>query len=595
MRHGRTDRDGARGWRYASRPTVMMMARYVAVFVLMAACTAPGIAQQVEPDAPGPRNRLEPLDVDVVETIREGVADAGFSDSTAVASDLQALYRAQQFAPLWTTRDGQPTAQAREALAVLADAVADGLDPGAYGTRRLAMLADGLDAAPVRSSTEIAAFDVGLSNGILRYFRHLHLGRIDPREIGFRLTVPADGHDFVRVLRAAMDADRIADAAASLRPPLQQYRALRVALARYRALAAGPTPGPLPTPTSVLRPGDRYEGLSALRRRLVAEGDLPPDAATFGGDIYGGPVVEGVRRFQRRYGLEVDGVVGPATTAALRVPLSARVRQIELALERLRWLPDLDGRLILLNIPTFQVWAWDSLQSGAAPTVTMRAVVGRALDTQTPIFVEQMRAVVFRPYWNVPLSILRDEILPALERDPGYLDEQQMEIVRGNGDNAEPVPPTPDAIGRLRNGTLRVRQRPGPRNALGLVKFDFPNDESVYFHGTPAEQLFDLARRDFSHGCVRVESPIALAEWVLGGEPDWTRDRILEATAGPEPQRVRLTRPVQVVLFYSTASIAPEDGAVRFAADIYGHDARLDRALAQPVVSENSADPVVSH
>jgi murein L,D-transpeptidase YcbB/YkuD len=205
--------------------------------------------------------------------------------------------------------------------------------------------------------------------------------------------------------------------------------------------------------------------------------------------------------------------------------------------------------------------------------------VGRALRTQTPVFVEEMRHVVFRPYWNVPPSILRNEILPVLARDAGYLKRQNMEIVSGAGDDADVLAVTPENIARLRQGTARLRQRPGPDNALGLVKFVFPNDENVYMHGTPAQQLFARSRRDFSHGCVRLEDPVALAQWVLSDQPEWTRERILAAMAGPAPRQVNLSRPLRVILFYTTAAVMPDDGTVRFAEDIYGHDAKLARAL----------------
>lgn len=209
----------------------------------------------------------------------------------------------------------------------------------------------------------------------------------------------------------------------------------------------------------------------------------------------------------------------------------------------------------------------------------MKVVVGRALRTQTPVFVEQLREVIFRPYWNVPRSILLGEILPALERDPNYLREQDMEIVRGTGDDAKAVDATAANVAQLRQGSLRVRQRPGPRNALGVVKFAFPNEKDVYIHSTPAQALFSRSRRDFSHGCVRVEAPVELAEWVLRDRPEWNRDRIRSAMAGTQSIHVKLSRPIQVILFYTTAAVVPEDGAIHFAEDIYRHDATLDRAL----------------
>jgi L,D-transpeptidase YcbB len=333
------------------------------------------------------------------------------------------------------------------------------------------------------------------------------------------------------------------------------------------ATLAFPSPGP------TRKPGDTYADLAALHRRLVALGDLPVDApAPASNEMYDGPVVDGVKRFQARHGLEPDGVLGRATQAALGVPVAWRVRQIELALERLRWLPD----------PMFQLWAGDATVPEGRPVFGMRAIVGRALSTQTPVFVADMNHVIFRPYWNVPRSILLGEILPLVARQPGYVDMQDMEIVRGGGDDATTVPAAMENLALLRQGVLRLRQRPGPRNALGLIKFVFPNDADVYMHGTPAQALFGRMRRDFSHGCVRVEDPVALAAWVLKDLPDWNRERIVEATAGPRSQRVDLAEPIRVILFYVTAVVMPEDGTIHFADDIYRHDPRLDRALARP-------------
>jgi murein L,D-transpeptidase YcbB/YkuD len=206
--------------------------------------------------------------------------------------------------------------------------------------------------------------------------------------------------------------------------------------------------------------------------------------------------------------------------------------------------------------------------------------VGKALNTETPVFVEEMQYVIFQPYWNIPPSITRNETIPAIERDGDYLRKNGMEIVRGQGDDADPVDPSGGTLEKLARGELRIRQRPGPLNALGPVKFVFPNNQNIYLHGTPAEQLFDRTRRDFSHGCVRVEDPAGLAEWVLAGNPEWTRDRIVEAMndRSRTSQRVNLPRPLTVVLYYTTASVEA-DGTVRFARDIYKHDPELDRAL----------------
>ncbi len=235
-----------------------------------------------------------------------------------------------------------------------------------------------------------------------------------------------------------------------------------------------------------------------------------------------------MKRFQARHGLAPDGVIGPATAKALAVPAEARVRQIELALERLRWIPALErGRVVFVNIPAFELWAFDEIEPAGASSVQMAVVVGRALRTQTPAFTGVMKTVVFAPYWNVPRSIARNEIVPKLRKNPGYLASQNMEIVSGGA----VLGTSPDAIAQLEQGSARLRQKPGPKNALGRVKFLFPNSNNVYLHDTPTQSVFQHARRDFSHGCVRLAAPAALAHWVL-------RARGLGRDAGRERTRL---------------------------------------------------------
>jgi murein L,D-transpeptidase YcbB/YkuD len=497
--------------------------------------------------------------------------------------ELNALYQAGGASPLWIDRTGRPGRQAHEAMAILRDARSEGLNPADYRHDQLALLSGTLTAPAEPSIPDHVTFDAALSRAMLRYLRHVHLGRLDPSTVGFRLTVPADRHDFATLLRAALTDDGIVGMIVGLRPALVQYDALRAILAKYRSLAADALEL-VPPAAAAVHEGQPYAGAGVLLRQLVAVGDLAAGSVTaIEPDTYDETLVEGVKRFQIRHGLEPDGVLGRGTQAALRVPLAWRVRQIELALERLRWLPDFDDRrLIAVNIPMFRFWAWDRTPPNDAPAFAMKVIVGRALSTETPVFDEEMREVIFRPYWNVPRSILLKEILPLIERDPGYLGRQNMEIVRGDSDEAAAVEPTAANLEMLRKGGLRVRQRPGPNNALGLIKFDFPNTENVYMHGTPAQSLFSQSRRDFSHGCIRVEDPIAFAEWLLRERPEWTRDRIVAAMAGTRSFRVRLPKPVQVLLYYTTAAVMPEDGTMHFAEDIYRHDIRLDRVLTRP-------------
>jgi L,D-transpeptidase YcbB len=500
--------------------------------------------------------------------------------TTAEQRELIALYGGGAQQPLWVDGSGRIGRNGRDAMTLLNAAANDGLDPSDYDVRGIAALASRLaDRSPV-AAADIAAFDVGLSVNTLRFLADLHLGRVDPRAMRFRVP-DRQPHDFVTPLRAAIAAYRVPALAAEFAPSIPLYAQLRDALGRYRALAADPTIDPFALPAVTVRPGDPFVNAGALSRRLVRLGDLTAaDSDPVVAPLYARRLVDGVKHFQQRHGLEPDGVLGTATRTALTVPLAWRARQIELALERLRWVPDIgDEPYLAVNIPMFRVWA---IEPGAATVpFSTEVIVGRALNTQTPVLVEDMEHVIFRPYWNVPPSIVRQEIMPAIRRNPDYLRRHDMEIVDGQSDNARVVPETPANLQRAEQGAFRIRQRPGPNNSLGLVKFVFPNDANVYMHGTPAQELFSRPRRDFSHGCIRVADPVGLAQWVLSDSPEWTRDRIVGAMNGREPLRVNLVRQIRVIIFYVTAVATPADGGVQFVEDIYRHDARLDAYLTR--------------
>jgi murein L,D-transpeptidase YcbB/YkuD len=333
----------------------------------------------------------------------------------------------------------------------------------------------------------------------------------------------------------------------------------------------------LPKGRRKVEPGQAWDGIPALRARLRVRGDLAEDAPD--GALYDPATAAAVKRFQARHVLDADGVIGPATIEAANVPLLRRVRQLELALERGRWLPRITDRpTVFVNLPIFRLWASDPVR-GDEP-LRMKVVVGKAMDHKTPIFLDKMEYVVFRPYWNPPYSITKKEIVPHARRDPAYLARENFEIVASGADDAPALETTPANLDAVLAGRLYVRQKPGPRNSLGLAKFIFPNAENIYMHGTPAPQLFARTRRDFSHGCIRLEDPAALAEWVLRDLDGWDRARIEAAMQGERPRRVNLRQPLAVVLFYDTVHVNSE-GVVHFVGDIYGHDRALDQALAR--------------
>jgi len=284
-----------------------------------------------------------------------------------------------------------------------------------------------------------------------------------------------------------------------------------------------------------------------------------------------------VKAFQRRHGLEPDGVLGAGTIATLNVTIAHRVRQIQLAMERMRWLPQVSDRPnLFVNVPLFRLWGTDPASTDEP--LRMNVVVGKSLGPATPVFVDLLEYIIFRPYWSPPPSILENELLPRARRDPGYLARENMEIVASGDENAPALDATPENLDAVGSGRLYVRQKPGEKNSLGLAKFIFPNSENVYMHGTPAQALFARARRDFSHGCIRLEDPAALAQWILRKDPAWTRERIDAAMKGDRPTQVNLKEKLTVILFYDTAYVG-SSGRVRFTDDYYGHDARLEQAL----------------
>jgi murein L,D-transpeptidase YcbB/YkuD len=382
----------------------------------------------------------------------------------------------------------------------------------------------------------------------------------------------------------------VAAAQQTIEPPFTHYRLLERALADYLALAADATlstpaaPGPRP-----LHAGDRYQDAAALRRLLRALGDLPaaaPSPGGTGGDesatTFDAGLAQGLRHFQARHGLSAEGTLGGSTYRALRTPLGQRVRQIALTLERWRWLPPLETPPIIVNIPQFELFAFQGIEDRGDQILQMPVIVGRTYPrTRTPVFMGDLRYVVFRPYWDVPRDIAVRELLPQIRSHPDYLQREGLELVRGAGDDATVVSPDPQALDALAGGQLRLRQRPGEDNSLGLIKFVFPNVHDVYLHATPAHQLFLQPRRAFSHGCIRVSDPVALAAYVLRDtEGDWSAERIEAAMRGTDARRVTLRTPIRVMILYATA-LATEDGRVLFFEDLYGHDARLEQLLEQ--------------
>lgn len=472
-------------------------------------------------------------------------------------------------------------AQAHSVMAELRSAESYGLDarrytldvPAAQVQRVLEV--DGVDSALRKR------FDDALSIAVTQFLADLRDGRVKPEAAGFHLPRTTEPFDAEQATRQLAQSTDVRAAIASFEPSVLPYRRLKEALRQYRELAARHELVPLPPPTRrSLREGDVYEGSTRLRALLLALGDLEPGGCAETTTAFDECLAQGVRRFQKRHGLVEDGVLGARTFAQLNVPLDRRVRQIELTMERWRWISALQKPDIVVNVPQFVLFALPRPAFGETNVIEMRVIVGQSgPDKRTPVFAEAIEYVIFQPFWDVPASIMRRELLPLIRKDPAYLARNDMEIVRGWSDAAKAIEPTDEVLDELAAGKLRLRQRPGAKNALGSVKFIMPNPHNVYLHATPNVELFERASRAFSHGCIRVSQPALLAEYVLKSAPgDWSAEAIEAALCDPATRRVDLTTPVSVLIFYGTAVVSQSEG-ILFFEDLYGHDRRLDGLL----------------
>jgi murein L,D-transpeptidase YcbB/YkuD len=479
--------------------------------------------------------------------------------------DLPCFYDSRGFAPAWIG-DAGPRRDADELLAALAEAAGDGLNPEDY---HLTDLRRRLDQARSRASpADLAELDLGLTEAFLRLAADLAHGRVNPQQVYSDCALKVPEVDPPGLLERALAAGSVRQSLAGLAPAHPAYRALERALARYRTLAERGGWPAMPA-GGTLRLGDRNERVAALRSRLEASGALaPPDPAAPPGErgLFDAPLESAVRAFQERQGLDADGAVGPATLAALNVAAADRVRTIAINLDRWRWLPrDLGERYVMVNIAGF---ALAVVESGK-PVLAMRVVGGKP-STRTPMFTGTLTQIVLNPYWNVPPSILENEILPRMRRDPGYAAREHLEVL-------------PDG---------KVRQRPGPNNALGQIKFLFPNRFNVYLHDTPARSLFSRSVRTFSHGCIRIEKPLELAVYLLRDDPAWPREKIESVLGDGRERWITVPHPLPVHVVYWTAWV-DDSGVLQLRQDVYGRDRPLlERLTLRPgytATSEPSA------
>jgi murein L,D-transpeptidase YcbB/YkuD len=475
----------------------------------------------------------------------------------AVWKDVQAFYTQREHAPAWVD-NRRPTERAADAIAVLNTARQHGYSADEYGAAELLAMSqevEKIDKDSPRRLEHNAAFDVRLTAGLLALGRDVAIGRTKDPNWKSQRQAP----DFVAALTKIADGDA-KEWIDAVRPPHPEYDALAKAL---DALHGQKEKGGWPAVPSVSKPGASGPAVAALRQRLAMSGQLKGDPAA--SNTYDAGVEEAVKAFQELHGIKATGIVDQTTLAAINVPLETRMQQMALNLQRWRWMPDqLGDRHFMVNIPNFHVYAREQGKT----VMDIRVVVGK-VGNNTPIFSDEMESVVFSPYWNIPDSIAQGETLPAIARDPDYLRRQNMEIVRTSGEQVDPSEVDWNDAEALKG--FSFRQRPGASNALGHVKFLFPNQHNVYLHDTPADNLFGKPTRAFSHGCVRVEEPEQLAKYVLSGYSEWDEQSIGAAMHSGVEKHVKLKEKIPVHIVYFTSWV-DENGGLHFQPDIYGYD-----------------------
>jgi murein L,D-transpeptidase YcbB/YkuD len=511
-----------------------------------------------------------------------------FSDYEPIVSTF---YDDRNYEVAWT-RDGAPTATATAFIQQFQDAGAKGLIPEDYDASRWN---DRIQALHDKSADAISLFDVAMTVNVMRFISDLRIGRVNPSHFNFEIPVQDKKYDLAEfVSDNAVDSDDLPKLISSVEPDSDQYRQTEAALAHYLDLAKQQQQAnadPLPTISKTIPVNGTYPAAAALLTRLQLEGDAPADTiAPTTGTTYTSDLSAAVKHYQARHGIEPDGKLSAQIIKSLNVPLTARVVQLQDSLERWRWLPDpyLHPRL-MVNLPEFLLRGYTTDNK---EDFSMRVVVGQAKDNHdTPVFAHMMKYLVFRPYWNVPNSIARKELVPHINANRGYLASKNFEVTNNKG-----VVLTDYTASQVAQGGVMVREKPGPKNSLGLVKFMFPNQYDIYLHSTPAVSLFDRSRRDFSHGCVRVQKPADLAVWVLGQSQtsgDWDMDKVQDAmNNGQDNKTVSLKTQLPIVIFYLTAIVA-EDGQTHFFDDIYGYDAAMQQVFSKGPPYPVKPEPVV--
>jgi len=532
---------------------------------------------------------------------------------------LATLYKQRTYEPIWFNEQGIVTTRVYPLVNALRNAWEDGLEPSIYN---LARIEHYLVQLP-KKAKQWMYFEFLLTDAFIRYSQHLHHGHVDPRKIDDEWFIsPNKKWRAINVLQNSLESDTYTEMLANLAPPHESYKRLRHALKHYITHVSKQTWRKIEKGES-LREGDNDPRIAILRERLLLSGELDADivkqkifcstnenivplentkahakqadlliqqpkehhleaqnlplpaaSSCINIHTYNSDLVDAVKRFQARYGLKPDGVVGSNTVTAFNIPIAEHIEQIKINLERWRWLPrDLGKKYIAVNMAGFYLEVFDNNKR----VKNMKVIVGKTYR-RTPVFSNSMTYLVFNPRWHVPYRIAVEDILPKLRKNKNYLTNQGIRVFSNSSEvNGSAIDWSQVSA---HNFPYRFRQNPGRRNALGKIKFMFPNRFAVYLHDTSSRNLFNRTVRTFSSGCIRVEHPLALAQYVLKGHNKWTENRISKVFKGKKTYKVPLPSPIPVYLLYWTTWV-DDNGAVQFRRDIYGRDKRLGKVFAQ--------------
>ena len=552
------------------------MARtFVLVSSLLVMCLA-GICIQMRAQSSGPKLSGEGQAElqQIIDSAHH--PDLRWPDFPPYKAEVEDFYARTGLTLGWI-RDRKPTPQAQAMISLFAQSDHKGLVPEDYDASRWPARVQKLQGSA--SDADLASFDAALTVSAMRYIRALHIGRVNPKTLGRQLDVSSRKYDLGEfVYEKVISAGDPAVVVQTVEPTFPGYLRALDALHRYREFAKLDSGKPMQVPAKPIAAEGTYADLPRLSQLLQLVGDLPASTNVDpNSTVYQGALVAAVKSYQARHGQLPDGHLKAELIKEMNVPMAQRIRQIELTLERWRWLShSFPQPPVVVNLPEFKLRTYDDNHQVA---LYKTVIVGKAYGHKSPVFEKEMKYVVFRPYWQVTPTIQRAEIVPHVEKDRNYITAKNFEVVTGDGKVVTDGRISDEVLAELKSGHLRVRQKPGPDNSLGLVKLIFPNDDNVYLHGTEAPQLFANEQRDLSHGCIRVQNPADLAAWALRNNPGWNLERVQAMMNGTQDNvTVNLDKPIPVLILYGTVAV-DEKNNVFFFDDVYGYDKQLDQTL----------------